>query len=31
MNTTVIKDQFIDKGALCTAVSAAVCTAAGIS
>jgi D-xylose transport system substrate-binding protein len=31
METTVIKDQFIDKNALCTAVGAAVCTAAGIS
>ena len=31
MNSTVIKDQFIDKAALCTAVTAAVCTAAGIS
>ncbi|HEY1455217.1 MAG TPA: substrate-binding domain-containing protein [Candidatus Dormibacteraeota bacterium] len=31
MNTTVIKDGAIDKTALCTAVTAAVCTAAGIS
>jgi D-xylose transport system substrate-binding protein len=31
MNDTVIKDQFIDKNALCTAVTTAVCTAAGIS
>ena len=31
MNSTVIKDQFIDKAALCTAVGASVCTAAGIS
>ena len=31
MATTVIKDNFVDKGALCTAVTAAVCSAAGIS
>jgi D-xylose transport system substrate-binding protein len=31
MNATVIKDQFVDKTALCTAVTTAVCTAAGIS
>jgi D-xylose transport system substrate-binding protein len=31
MNSTVIKDQFVDKTALCTAVTTAVCTAAGIS
>ncbi|MGH7763599.1 MAG: substrate-binding domain-containing protein, partial [Candidatus Dormibacteraceae bacterium] len=31
MNSTVIKDNFIDKTALCAAVTAAVCTAAGIS
>jgi D-xylose transport system substrate-binding protein len=31
MNQTVIKDKFIDAAALCTAVTAAVCTAAGIT
>jgi D-xylose transport system substrate-binding protein len=31
MNQTVIKDKFIDATALCTAVTAAVCTAAGIT
>jgi D-xylose transport system substrate-binding protein len=31
MAATVIKDQFVDKNALCTAVTTAVCTAAGIS
>jgi D-xylose transport system substrate-binding protein len=31
VNDTVIKDNFIDKGALCTAVGQAACTAAGIS
>jgi D-xylose transport system substrate-binding protein len=31
MNATVIKDKFIDAAALCTAVTAAVCTAAGIT
>ena len=31
MNSTVIKDQFIDKSALCTDAGAAACTAAGIS
>ena len=29
--STVVKDGFVDKGALCQAVTAAVCTAAGIS
>ena len=31
MNTTVIKDNFVDKTALCAAAGAAACTAAGIS
>ncbi len=31
MNSTVIKDKFVDAAALCTAVTAAVCTAAGIT
>jgi len=31
MNATVIKDQFIDKAALCSKAGAAACTAAGIS
>jgi D-xylose transport system substrate-binding protein len=31
MASTVIKDNFVDKAALCTAVGASVCTAAGIS
>jgi D-xylose transport system substrate-binding protein len=31
MNTTVIADKFISASALCTAVGASVCTAAGIS
>jgi D-xylose transport system substrate-binding protein len=31
MATTVIKDSFVDKAALCTAAGAAACTAAGIS
>jgi D-xylose transport system substrate-binding protein len=31
MNTTVIKDKFVDKTALCTDAGAAACTAAGIS
>jgi len=31
MNDTVIKDQFVDKTQLCTDVTTAVCTAAGIS
>ena len=31
MASTVIKDKFVDKTALCQAVTAAVCTAAGIS
>jgi len=31
MKDTVIKDNFVDKGTLCTAVGAAACTAAGIS
>ncbi len=31
MNTTVIKDNFIDKTALCSKAGAAACTAAGIS
>ncbi|HZU72501.1 MAG TPA: substrate-binding domain-containing protein [Acidimicrobiales bacterium] len=31
MNSTVIKDKFIDASTLCTAVGASVCTAAGIS
>ncbi|HUZ86861.1 MAG TPA: substrate-binding domain-containing protein, partial [Candidatus Baltobacterales bacterium] len=31
MATTVIKDNFVDKTTLCQAVTAAVCTAAGIS
>ena len=31
MNATVIKDKFIDAAALCTAVTAAVCTGAGIT
>ena len=31
MASTVIKDNFVDKTALCQAVTAAVCTAAGIS
>ena len=31
MNSTVIKDQFISASALCTAVGASVCSAAGIS
>jgi D-xylose transport system substrate-binding protein len=31
MNDTVIKDQFIDKTALCSKAGAAACTAAGIS
>jgi D-xylose transport system substrate-binding protein len=31
MNSTVIKDQFVDKSALCTQAGAAACTAAGIS
>lgn len=31
MNSTVIKDQFVDKGALCTQAGASACSAAGIS
>ena len=31
MKDTVIKDNFVDKGALCQAVTTAVCTAAGIT
>jgi len=31
MESTVIKDKFVDVNALCTAVTAAVCTAKGIS
>jgi D-xylose transport system substrate-binding protein len=31
MNSTVIKDQFIDKATLCSKAGAAACTAAGIS
>ncbi|MGA8923038.1 MAG: substrate-binding domain-containing protein, partial [Candidatus Dormiibacterota bacterium] len=31
MATTVIQDNFVDKATLCQAVTAAVCTAAGIS
>jgi D-xylose transport system substrate-binding protein len=31
VNDTVIKDQFVDKSALCAAVTAAVCSANGIS
>ena len=31
MKDTVIKDNFVDKAALCAKVTAAVCTAAGIS
>jgi D-xylose transport system substrate-binding protein len=31
MNRTVIKDQFVDKTALCSKAGAAACTAAGIS
>jgi D-xylose transport system substrate-binding protein len=31
MNSTVIKDQFVDKTALCSKAGAAACTAAGIS
>src|SRR5579864_2306976 len=31
MNATVIKDQFVDKSALCSKAGAAACTAAGIS
>jgi D-xylose transport system substrate-binding protein len=31
VNTTVIKDNFVDKAALCAKVTAAVCAAAGIS
>jgi D-xylose transport system substrate-binding protein len=31
MNATVIKDQFVDKAALCSQAGAANCTAAGIS
>ncbi len=31
MNDTVIKDKFVDKGALCTDAGAAACSAAGIS
>jgi D-xylose transport system substrate-binding protein len=31
MNATVIKDNFVDKAALCQKVTAAVCSAAGIS
>ena len=31
MNATVIKDQFVDKAALCSQAGAAKCTAAGIS
>ena len=31
VNDTVIKDNFVDKGALCNAVTAAVCSANGIS
>jgi D-xylose transport system substrate-binding protein len=31
MNSTVIKDNFVDKATLCGAVTAAVCQAAGIS
>jgi D-xylose transport system substrate-binding protein len=31
MEATVIKDKFIDVSALCSAVGASVCTAAGIS
>ncbi|MBV8196196.1 MAG: sugar ABC transporter substrate-binding protein, partial [Candidatus Dormibacteraeota bacterium] len=31
MESTVIKDKFVDVGALCSAVGQGVCTAAGIS
>lgn len=31
MNATVIKDQFVDKGTLCSKAGAAACSAAGIS
>jgi D-xylose transport system substrate-binding protein len=31
MKDTVIKDNFVDKGALCSAAGTAACTAAGIS
>ena len=31
MKDTVIKDNFVDKAALCAKVTAAVCAAAGIS
>ncbi len=31
MNATVIKDKFVDSGALCSAAGAAACSAAGIS
>jgi D-xylose transport system substrate-binding protein len=31
VNDTVIKDQFVDKNALCAAVTAAICSANGIS
>jgi hypothetical protein len=31
MNATVIKDNFIDKAALCSKAGAAACTAAGIA
>jgi D-xylose transport system substrate-binding protein len=31
MNATVIKDNFVEKGALCSAAGAAACSAAGIS
>jgi ABC-type xylose transport system substrate-binding protein len=31
MNSTVIKDQFVDKATLCSKAGAAACTAAGIS
>jgi D-xylose transport system substrate-binding protein len=31
MNATVIKDQFVDKAALCSKAGAAACTAAGIA
>jgi D-xylose transport system substrate-binding protein len=31
MNATVIKDNFIDKSALCSKAGAAACTAAGIA
>jgi hypothetical protein len=31
MNSTVIKDNFVDKTALCSAAGATACSAAGIS